>query len=122
MSKHKRGLSHEETEVLEMVRAISHIPLKTIKDVLESLGTALSVKYANALVKEEMGEDDLTLPIPYVGALRLSSSQNDTSIEWSKTSLILKSLLDVRSAVRDDDTSLLDMWRSRLETDLREKL
>lgn len=112
-------LTKDETEVLEMVRTLSHLPLSTIQAVFETFSTVIGLLYAHAMATTDT-DDDVSLTVPYLGELKIKGDA--LVIDWSQHSLILKDLVNAKRAVSEQDTSLSDMWRARLEAELLEKL
>lgn len=119
-----KGLSKEETEVLEMVRLISHVPLNQIHEVMKALGTVASLKYAEALqTKEDEQSNEIVLLLPYIGSLSLRRDRLLLDMNESRPSFFLNELIDVKRAVeQENDSQFLDTWYNRVVEDLQEQL
>lgn len=123
MEKKKRiTLTKKETETIEFIRLISHVPLNNIHEVLKGLAAAIGLKYAEGLQAAEDGlEKDIILNLPYIGNLIMQ--KDSLVIDWHKHSLLLSELTNVKRAVEhEDESDLLDSWYGRLVEDLQEKL
>ena len=123
MEKKKRvTLTKSETETIEFIRLVTHIPLNNIHETLKGLSAAIGLKYAEALQKAEDGkETEIVLDLPYIG--KLVMQKDSLVIDWHKHSLLLNELTNVKKAVDYlDDSELLDMWYERLIDVLHEKL
>ncbi|MCA1799876.1 MAG: hypothetical protein LC687_00140 [Actinobacteria bacterium] len=119
----KKTASKQETEVMEMVRTLTHVPLSTIQEVLKGLGTAIALQYADHLNESsEHGYDgaDAEMALPYIGTLKIH--RDSLLIEWDKHSIALNEMINVKRAIDEGDDTLIEMWYNRLETDLKEKL
>ena len=117
----KKTASKKETEVMEMIRTLTHVPLSTIQEVLKGLGTAVALQYANILNEEEQNKTvERTMTLPYIGELHMKGDH--LLIEWDKHSITLNEMVNVKRAIQEGDDTMIESWYRRLEEDLKEKV
>ncbi len=112
----KRTANKQETEVMEMVRSLTHVPLTTIQEVLKGLAVSTALQYADALEKGE----EVELVLPYIGTVQMESDQ--LQLDWGKHSMALNEMINVKRAAKEGDDTLIEVWYNRLRDDLREKV
>lgn len=120
----KKSVSKAETEVIEMIRTLTHLPLGKVEEVLKGLATCIAIQYADILDAQEEGDREIKpwMVIPYIGVLRVGEGETDLLIEWDKNSLALHEMINVKRAVKENDNTLIEMWYNRLREDLKEKI
>lgn len=113
----KKTANKQETEVMEMIRSLTHVPLSTIQEVLKGLAVSTALQYADALEEENQ---ETSLVLPYIGTIEMESDQ--LQLDWGKHSVALNEMINVKRAAREGDDALIDVWYNRLREDLREKV